>query len=183
MKTIYILLTRSNTCISNAIHLFTADPYTHASISFDSDLETLYSFARKYMYTPLPAGLRTEQLHAGFFKKNGTIPCALYALEVSDEIYEEAKCRVKEMMSHSEEYRYSIMGLLLCKMGIPYHRDRYYFCSEFVSEILERSEALALPKHISLMRPYDYTQISACSCIYEGQLDQLHISKHRAANG
>lgn len=182
MKTIYILLTRSNTCVSNAIHLFTADPYTHASISFNEELEPLYSFARKYVYTPLPAGLRTEQLHEGFFKKNGEIPCALYALEVSDEVYETAKYRVKQMMSHSEEYRYSIMGLLLCKMGIPYHRDNYYFCSEFVSEVLERSEALTLPKHISLMRPYDYTQISDFSCIYEGQLGNLHrIPKQKMA--
>ena len=34
-KSIYILLTKSDTCISKIINLTTADRYTHVSISFD----------------------------------------------------------------------------------------------------------------------------------------------------
>lgn len=48
MNTIYILLTRSGTLLSNLVYLFTGDPFTHASISFDpTTLQPLYSSARK----------------------------------------------------------------------------------------------------------------------------------------
>lgn len=46
MKSIYILLTKSDTYISKIIRLTTDDTYTHASISFTEDLEPLYSFGR-----------------------------------------------------------------------------------------------------------------------------------------
>ena len=38
------------------------------------------------------------------------------------------------------------MGLILCKVEVPYRRNHYYFCSEFVSEILAYSQAIELPK-------------------------------------
>ena len=56
MKTIYILLTRSGTLLSNVVHLLTRDTYTHASISFDHELQPLYSSARKNGVTMFPAG-------------------------------------------------------------------------------------------------------------------------------
>ena len=69
MKSIFILLTKSDTYVSRIIRLVTADTYTHASISFDESLQPLYSFSRKYVNKPLPAGLQTESLTTGFFEK------------------------------------------------------------------------------------------------------------------
>ena len=80
MKSIYLLLTRSDTYVSKTIGLATSDKYTHMSISFDEKLEPLYSFARKYKRTPLPAGIRHEDLYSGFYEKCNHIPCALYEL-------------------------------------------------------------------------------------------------------
>ncbi len=173
MKTIYILLTRSDTYISRAINLLTNDRYTHASISFDESLQPLYSFSRKYVKSPLPAGLRIEPLHKGFFKRYNQIPCALYALEVSEEVYAAARQEVERMMAEAPKYRFNILGLVLCKLGIPYHRKNCFFCSEFVSEVLERSHAIPLPKDTSLMRPNDYTKIPSLSCKFEGRLNGL----------
>ena len=42
MKSIYIMLTRSETVLSKLVHFVTKDTYTHASISFDHDLVTFY---------------------------------------------------------------------------------------------------------------------------------------------
>lgn len=173
MKSIYILLTHSNTYVSKLIKLVTADMYTHASISFDESLQPLYSFARKYVYVPLPAGLRIEPLINGFYKKDRYIPCALYELKVEDEVYEAAKREVEEMLKNARAYRFNIIGLFLCRLGISYRRKYSYFCSEFVSEILMRSKALNLPKEPSLMRPNDYTKITQIECCYEGTLSSL----------
>ena len=60
MKDIYLLLTKSDTFISKAIYLVTQDSYTHISISFEENLQPMYSCARKYTYSPIPAGIRNE---------------------------------------------------------------------------------------------------------------------------
>lgn len=172
-KSIYILLTKSDTCISKIINLTTADRYTHVSISFDSSLQPLYSFARKYVHFPLPAGLRHEPLDDGFFKRYSYIPCALYELKVTEEVYNRAKRQVDRMMKRQKKYRFSVLGLILCRLSIPFHRKHFYFCSEFVGSILEDSNALALPKAPSLMRPNDYSKFTGMSCMFEGRLNTL----------
>lgn len=55
MKTIYILLTRSGTLLSNLVYRLTGARYTHASLAFDEDLSCLYSSTRKNGYTMFPA--------------------------------------------------------------------------------------------------------------------------------
>ena len=177
MKSIYILLTRSNTLVSRMVKLATSDMYTHVSISFEENLTPLYSFARHYVYTPLPAGLRPEYLNRGFFKRYPYIPCALYELIVEDKVYEVAKNAVDAMLLDAKKYKFNLFGLLMCRLGIPYHRKRHYFCSEFVSKILSESNALVLPKEPSLMRPNDYTKLPELSCLFEGRVGGLVMHK------
>lgn len=171
MKKIYILLTRSDTWVSRVIGLVTKDAYTHASISFEPDLQPMYSFSRWFVSLPLPAGLRVEPLDKGFYKKYDHIPCALYELAVPEEIYDAAKGEVERMMQ--DACPFNLMGLVLCQMQIPFHRENQYFCSEFVGEVLERSHALAMPKAPSLMRPNDYACLPQLSCCFEGRLNEL----------
>lgn len=172
MKSIYILLTRSDTYVSKIIGLTTADRYTHVSISFEKNLQPLYSFSRKYVNIPLPAGLRVEPLNQGFYKKYDYIPCALYELEVSDDVYEMARQEVEQMME-TGGYYFSVLGLILCRLHIPLHRRRHLFCSQFVSDVLSHSNALKLPKDTSLMRPNDYTEIPDLDCMFQGKLEDL----------
>lgn len=172
MKIIYILLTKSDTYMSKIIRLATADKYTHASISFEENLQPLYSFSRLQL-TPLPAGLHSEPFDSGFFKKYPHLPCALYSLEVEDHVYNSAKADVESMMTSASLYRYNVMGLIFCRLNIPVNRKYHYFCSEFVSEILKNNKALHLPKEPSLMRPADYMSIDGLTCLYEGELDEL----------
>lgn len=175
MKEIYILLTKSDTYISRFINFYTKDKYTHVSISFNENLIPLYSSARKYVYFPLPGGLRQEPLDKGFYKKHSHIPCALYKLEVSDEVFLAAKSDVEEMMRSAKKYKFNVVGMFLCGLKIPFPRKNKYFCSEFVSKILINSNALKLPKIPCLMRPMDYTELSQLNCIYEGKLNELKI--------
>ncbi len=173
MKSIYILLTRSQTYVSRLIHLTTSDPYTHVSISFDRTLQPLYGFARKRANRPLPAGLRFEPLNDGFYRKNRNIPCALYELTVGDDVYQRAKQLVETMMRNADWYRYNVLGLFLCGLNIPLSRKRYFFCAEFVGYVLQQSRAVKLPKQTSLMHPMDYTHLENVSCRFQGTLGGL----------
>ena len=167
---IYILLTRSHSLLSEAISLFTGDSYTHVSLAFDPQLESLCSFARRNAAFPLPAGLVRESLNNGYFYRHREIPCALYALPVSRDAYRKVREKVENMLENQEQYSYSIKGLAMCRLGIEEERKGHYFCSQFVGEVLEDSGACPLPKAPSLMRPQDYASLPEAQCIYEGSV-------------
>ena len=76
-------------------------------------------------------------------------------------------------MAHGSLYRFNVIGLALCGMHIRWKRRRHYFCSQFVSEVLEKSGALELPKHSTLMHPSDYTTLPGLECLYTGPLREL----------
>ena len=173
MKTLYIFLTRSGTLLSNLVYRLTGAQYTHISLAFDEDLSTLYSSTRKNGYTMFPAGPSREYLNRGVFLMRENIPCALYALEVTDETYIRAKRRTQHMMHHGELYRFNSLGLLLCWTHIRWQRRRHYFCSQFVSEVLEKSGAMELPKDSTLMHPNDYPLLPQLKCLYKGRLADL----------
>ena len=173
MKTIYVLLTRSGTLLSNLVYAVTGANYTHASLAFDEDLSCLYSSTRKNGYTMFPAGPSREYLNRGVFRLRENVPCALYALDVSDEAYIRARRRAEHMMAHGSLYRFNVIGLALCGLHIRWNRRRHYFCSQFVSEVLEKSGAMELPKHSTLMHPNDYSRLEELRCVYKGTLAGL----------
>ena len=173
MKTLYIFLTRSGTLLSNLVYHITGAQYTHVSLAFDPDLTTLYSSTRKNGYTMFPAGPSKEYLNRGVFRLREDIPCALYALDVTEEAYLRARRRADHMMAHGELYRFNSLGLLLCALHIRWKRRRHYFCSQFVSEVLQKSGSLDLPKHSTLMHPNDYTSLPELRCLYQGRLGDL----------
>lgn len=173
MKTIYILLIRSSTILSKMVHLVTSAPYTHVSISFNESLQPLYSSSRKNGETLFPAGPCTEPFHKGYLSRHPKIPCALYELEVTDEVYDAAKAEVERIIENADDYSFNVIGLFLCQLRIPYRRKGHYFCSQFVGEVLRHSNAVELPKDTSLMRPIDYTKLPKLICKFKGALCDL----------
>lgn len=172
MKTIYILLTRTQSILSRTVRLMTMDTYTHAAIAFDQDMHVLYSSARWDGKNMFPCGPCREYLHKGFYARHKT-PCAIYELQVEDEVYEKAKAEVAEIIANQKQYHFNIIGLMLCRMHIPFRRKTYFFCSQFVGEILRRSGALELPKEPCLLRPSDYTRLPQLKFIWQGYTSQV----------
>lgn len=170
MKIIYILLTRSATVLSRIVHLATKAPYTHVSISFDETLNTLYSSSRKNGRTLFPAGPCRESLYGGYLGRHPDMPCTLYELEVSDEVYEAAQQAAEAILHNAAHYRFNIVGMIFCQLRIPYDRAGHYFCSQLVGEILVQSRAVELPTATSLMRPMDYTHLPELTCRFSGNL-------------
>lgn len=181
MKVIYILLTRSTTVLSRMVHIATRAPYTHVSISFDRELRTLYSSARKNGRTMFPAGPCRESLYWGYLGRHPDMPCALYELEVPDEVYEAACLATEAIMHNAARYRFNIIGLIFCQLRIPHDREGHYFCSQFVGEVLVKSAAVELPTDVSLMRPMDYTQLPGLTCCFSGNL--FGLIQHCTASG
>lgn len=170
MKNVFIILTKSESVPSRLIGFFTHDKFTHSSIAFEDDLRVMYSFARKYSYLPLPAGLVEEQTDRGFYKKQKDIPCAVLKLKVPDKVYYRMKYKVREMMNRRDDYKYSVLGLLMCGMNIAVDIPDHYFCSQFVAYVLSESGAMEFDKPASLIHPSDFYRMKQFSRIYEGKL-------------
>jgi len=154
-RTVYILLTRSGTWFSRLIHLATQDNYTHASIGLDSPDGPFYSFARKYRYLALPAGLVEEKITVC----HREVPCCLYELKVSEDTYFRLRRKLRSMYAQRGEYHYSVLGVLACWFNLPLRRRHHYFCSQFVAGLLEDCGAVELPKPPALLRPADFCGI------------------------
>ena len=175
MKQIYLFLCSSDTYTSRAIRFTTAEPYTHIAIAFDPSLTTMYSFARKQPGFPLPAGFARENLYGGFLNNRPQMSCALYQLEVTDEVYYNAQAAIFTMAAQADEYRYNLLGLLFCQLRIPVKRQRHYFCSQFVSEILTQSHAISLPKNSALMHPADFLALPELTMLFAGTVAELQL--------
>lgn len=106
-RTVYILLTRSGTWFSRLIHLATQDSYTHASIGLDGPDGPFYSFARKHPHLALPAGLVEEAPAA---ERGAEMPCRLYELKVSEDVYRRLRRRLACMYGQRERYHYNLLG-------------------------------------------------------------------------
>lgn len=173
MRSIYVLLTRSPTLLSKTIHIITDADYTHAAIAFDRRLTTLCSFGRKFSHLPYPGGLVRESIYLGFYREHPYTPCVLLELRVADETFNTARREVLSMLCHSGDYRYSVRGLALCGRGVAEDRDGYFFCSQFVAEIISRSGAASLPKIPSLMNPVDFEKMPCFQAVYRGDVGAL----------
>lgn len=170
MKTVYLLLTRSDTLVARAIRALTGDYFSHASLGVDPALGEFYSFGRLHARAPLPAGFVRESTDRGYFGRHGSTVCALYALDASDGAFSRIAARLDEMRRAGRKYRYSVVGLALCRLDWPVERKRHMFCSQFVAQLLEESGALALPKPPSLMRPADFARLPELRPVYFGEL-------------
>ena len=173
MKSIYILLTRSTTIMSRLVSLMTSERYTHSAIALEKDLKHLYSFGRRCSWMPFPAGFVSENLYDGYFSSHRDIPCALYEIKVSEEVYESICCHIEMIRKSPKKYKYNLIGVALCMLDIEFNRRYHYFCSQFVAELLSKSGALELPKPAALMHPNDYTCMQQLDMLYMGSVEGL----------
>ena len=173
-RTIYILFSRSQTWFSRAIHLFTGGDFTHVSIGLDSPRGPFWSFGRKYPQLPFPGGFIQEGPERGFFLLHPETPCALRAVEVSEETYEALRVKLTAMAERQEVYTYNLLGTAACFLGVPVDRRDCYFCSQFVAEALSESGAVELPRVPSLTRPMDlWGAVEDWQPVYRGAVGAL----------
>lgn len=178
MKTIYVMLTKTGTVPSRLIHFFVRGSYTHTSLAIRPRTDEFYSFARKRLHNPLCAGFLVENIHTFVFSKYPDCDCAVYAVEVSDEVYNKIEAIVNDFVSAPDSYKYNFLGLIPSRIGINYTRERHFTCSQFVATVLERSGAVELPKPPSLMMPSDFLKIPNLSPVYKGKLKACIIEEY-----
>ncbi|MGN0143432.1 MAG: hypothetical protein ACI398_00520 [Clostridium sp.] len=174
-KDIYIMISQTNTGCSRILQFFTGDPYNHASISLDENLNSLYSFARQKLYNPLIAGFVKEDINSGIYKIYDNTLCEIYRLKITDEQYKALEESINEFKNNESEYKYNFAGLIAILFNIPYHRPKHYVCSQFVAYVLQQSNVIEFDKHFTLVRPYDFKSLSGLDLVYSGKLCEYSV--------
>ncbi len=174
MDRIYIVLTRTNTLVSNLIHIFTKDRYTHAAISLDKDLKEMYSFARKWTFNPFIGGFRKEDLDNGVYRFSRTLPGKVIEIEVSHEDYQMVKKTIREFSENRDKYGYNYLGLIYNFLNISVDVEDRFLCSEFVYHVLNKHEIIDLKKPKALVRPQNFEEVIG-KVVYDGDLKYMEI--------
>lgn len=84
-------------------------------------------------------------------------------LQVSDRAFGLLKRRIDYFRENRERFSYTRLGVILCLLRIPFRRKNYYFCSQFVAELLTCAGAVRLSMPPPLYLPNHLMKELACS--------------------
>lgn len=162
-RKINILLTQFPGMDARALRRCTGFPYCHASVGLEEDMNTFYSFVVK--------GFIVEDIQR--YCKRAAFPCALYQLEVTEEVYEQVRNMLQNFVQRKPTLRYSYLGLFLSLLHIPSRWKHRYFCSQFVAEVLQRCRATRLRKSSTTYLPKDLHRLEDLKLIFQGDLPHM----------
>ena len=177
---VYILLTQTTSVLTRMIRLYTKKPYNHASLAFDERLEYTYSFGRVNPNDPLIGGFSHERLNDGVFKD---ATCQLLSLDVTPEQYQLMRQRVSNMEENQLKYKFNFIGLFGTKFNFDLGREYAFFCSQFVSKVLQEVGLFPedFPPH--LVKPTDLVDHLNLKIEYQGPLaEYLQSAGFKALN-
>jgi len=142
-KKIYILMTKQTDPFSRLFGLMSGSRYFHASIGFE-ERGTFFSFNTKRGFCIEQPSVRRQ-----------FVPCALYSLDVTEEVYDDIEKRIQVFRENPRPYHFAGFGMFLAifrmPLKIPFLFDNSYFCTMFVSELIIKSGAAKLK-----FKPYRY---------------------------
>ncbi len=167
MSKIYIVLSQTGTLLSRFIKRITHDPYNHASIAFEPNLKSLYSFGRLNPRFVLPGGFVKESPDYGTFKRYKKTRIALYELEVSEELYQQIRAKVEDMYAHKSDYKYNVKGLMLAGFRKRRAKPKYFYCSEFVAYVLYIFHLVDDKFYYRVIKPMDFLDVVNISLVKE----------------
>ena len=159
---VYIVLSSGSSLFARAIKKATKNEFSHAMISFNSNLNPLYSFGTR------PDG------KLGFVINNPKdhvwdiedCKYSVYVMYVTDKAKRAMKQRLNDFVSKEKNLKYSFKGILDIWRGKESEKDEKWFCSRFVMDIISKAQNLS--KVPSLWRPGDIEQLSNISLVNRG---------------
>lgn len=174
---IYIVATQTGTILSRLLKIVTKAKYNHISISLDPNLENMYSFGRRNPYNPFIGGLVHESPKWGTFKRFPNTITKIISIEINREDYLKIKKHIEQMYAHKDDYHYNLQGVAYGYFNIPYKKENYYYCSEFVREVLIKGNVVDEMYFNDIVKPVDILAIDNHKYVYEGLLKDYKYTK------
>ena len=169
-KTVYIVISQTGTALSRILKFITGAKYNHASISLVPDLSKMYSFGRVNPYNPVHGGFVVESPHYGTFKRFSGTKVEVLSIAVSEGQYINLKQMLEGMAKNKKRYHYNYFGLFLAGANIYYKRKNFYYCSEFVKEMLVRNGIRSARALDDIIEPMQFLTLPDANHVYSGRL-------------
>lgn len=157
---IYVVFSATPYKMGKLIRKVTGSTYNHMSISLDSELNRMYSFARRYYRTPLYGGFVRESLNR--YQKNAArSQIMICRIPVTTARYAALEQHLSLMETRQNRYLYNHLSALssLLRVSIP-ARDAST-CVEFCVQCLHTAGFPVIPGHYysipqlaALLQPY-----------------------------
>lgn len=161
---VYIVLMHSGTLLANAIKKFTNDEFSHACISFNSNLTPLYSFGNKKV-GGIDAGFTIQSPASEFFKVKQA-KYKVYVMYVNHASYQKMQENMEYFLENRMTLKYALLDLLKVWRGKPSEDSKKFFCSRFVMAVIGGGRKL--DKVASLYKPQDIAELEDISCVNAG---------------
>ena len=180
---VYIILYAHNSIVGRNIRRFTHQPYSHSAVSFNSDMNNIYSFGNRMILDK--DGIYHRKFGAGresFTKKDGkwsypeTTPYAIYCIFLPKDSIDKMKKHIHTIYNNPESYRFSYDGLIKYYLNISSESTYKMFCSQFVASLLVIG-GVNLDRLPSLYSPYELKDIQDVTLVEEGILKDFNRKK------
>lgn len=183
MKPIFIVTSYTNTTFGKVITTYTHSTYSHASLSFDSSLEKLYSFNANNEKNKL-GGLSYESI-SSYIKQYKDTRICVSCIFVKNSDYNKIMEALDKMMENQSFTRYgygNILNIILNKTKDMGNDAMTMVCSQFVAYLLSRADIYITDKSANLTTPNDLSNIANPRVykLYEGlarEYDQKTIDR------
>ena len=81
---------------------------------------------------------------------------------------ENERARIRQIEEEKDKFHYSRVGVLCCLLHIPVKRNYYYFCSQFVADLLQQCKTVSMHKDTALYLPNHLPgELAQQSCLKE----------------
>ena len=159
---VYVFLSKTGTLMSNLVGMYTKDPFTHSSFSFDETMTDMYSFT--------DLGMEHENIKTRIFKKyEETTSYRVYAMMVPTDSKTQLHTLLSIMQESRKDYRYSLKGVIQVALKLGKDTREYAkFCSQFVGEVMQMIYSDIINKDPFYVKPMDFTNMRHLFLVNEG---------------
>lgn len=172
---VYVVIMHTGTTLSTMIKTAIGSEFSHASISFDSSLSNMYSFARKLSddgKASHSGGFRTEDIHSKFFRDR-EIKYAMYVVPCTEDQIKLMKKRLEYFKKNQSKFTYDFTGLIKSYFHISDNPEYRWFCTRFVADILNAGRPTdPYVQDPFLVRPDDFQETNFAYYVTSGYLNE-----------
>ena len=150
-KYVYVVFSSTQYMIAKCIRAMTNHRYNHVSISLNGNLQTLYSFARRYDDTPFCGGFVVETPER-YLQRNKAATVQICAIPVTDEVYCAIRTHLEAYEAEKQEYVYNYIGALTFLFRRRVALEKCHTCVDFATELIAMTGAGIFPDRFYSIR-------------------------------
>lgn len=171
-KFIYVVFEKTTLGMGKFIRAATGFPYNHAAISLSPEIETMFSFSRRYKSAPFYGGFTAES-PLRFKGKTETAKIMICRIPIPEEKFAAAKNRLESLSEHSEEYIYNMISAALFPFGKSVKIKKSFTCAEFVLDFLKKYTEISEIEERNFCSIRELCEILLPYKIYEGSAEKF----------